>query len=227
MGAMITKRHFQALWVAACALTLLVGFSQVQPSGWLEDYHRLEHIGGVPLEQVWVAPELDVRNYHTLYIAPVEVDQRALKNRGDSTREMAQRLVMAFRKSLNRTLQETEIFRIVSTDPYFSTVKQGALTLQMRVTEFSPGSPPVRALIGFGAGATKIQVEGKLIDQATGEVVAEFADRRLHPGNALVLGVRTAMDSEYLMGIDLKQMIDGIAKLFIFLREEGPVGNRF
>lgn len=223
---MMSKRFVQALCVAACALTLLVGFSTVQPSGWLEDYHRLEHIGGVPLEQVWVAPDFDVRNYHTLYIAPVQVDQRALRNRGDSAREMAQRLVAAFRKSLNRTMQEAEIFRIVSTDPYFSTTKHGTLTLQMRVTEFSPGCAPVRALIGFGAGATKIQVEGKLIDNATGEVVAEFADRRMHPGGALVLGVRTAMDSEYLIGIDLKQLIDGIEKLFIFLREEGPLGNR-
>jgi hypothetical protein len=223
---MMSKRFLNAMMVAATALTLLVGFSTVQPSGWLEDYHRLEHIGGVPLEQVWVAPEFDVRDYRTLYIAPIQVDQRALSNRGDSTREMAQRLVEAFRKTLNRTLQDAEIFQIVSTDPYFSTTKQGTLTLQLRVTQFSPGCAPVRALIGFGAGATKVQVEGKLIDNATGEAVAEFADLRMHPGGALVWGVRTAMDSEFLIGVDLKQMIDGIAKLFIYLREEGPTGNR-
>lgn len=224
---MLSKRKLKAIFVAAIAMTLLVGFSQVQPSGWLEDYHRLEHIGGVPLEQVWVNPEFDIRAYQTLYIAPVQVDQRALRNRGDSTREMAQRLVEAFRKSLNRTLQEAEIFRVVSTDPYFSTTKHGTLTLQTRVTQFSPGCPPVRALIGFGAGATKVQVEGKLIDNATGEVMAEFADLRMHPGGALIWGVKTAMDSEYLIGVDLKQLIDGIAKLFVFLREEGPIGNRY
>ncbi len=223
---MLMKRVFKALLVTTTAVALFTGFSTAQPSGWLEDYHRLEHIGGVPLEQVWVAPEFDVRNYHTLYIAPVQVDQRALGHRGDSTREMAQRLVTAFRKALNRSLQDAEIFRIVSTDPYFGTQKHGTLTLQLRVTQFSPGNAPVRAFIGFGAGATKIQLEGKVIDNATGEVLAEFADLRMHPGGALVWGVRTAMDSEYLLGVDLKQLADGITKLFIFLREEGPLGNR-
>lgn len=224
---MAMKSIVRSIGIVGVALTVLVGFSQVQPSGWLEDYHRLEHIGGVPLEQVWVAPDFDIRNYHTLYLAPVQVDQRVFRHRGDAMREMAQRLLEAFRKTLNRSLQDAEVFRVVSTDPYFSMARQGALTLQLRVTQLSPGSPPVRALIGFGAGATKVQVEGKLIDQATGEVLAEFADMRMHPGGALVWGVRTAMDSEFLLGVDLKQMIDGITKLFIHLQEEGPPATQF
>jgi hypothetical protein len=32
-----------------------------QPTGFLQDYHRLGHVGGVPLEQVWINPEFDVR----------------------------------------------------------------------------------------------------------------------------------------------------------------------
>jgi|GEM_PF-2431847 len=218
---MRTRKLAQSLALAIVAMTMLVGFSQVRPMGWLEDYHRLDHIGGVPLEQVWVSPDLDIRNYHTLYIAPVLVDQRVYRNRGDNVREMVQRLTETFRKVLNRTLQETEVFRVVSTDPYFSLTKQGGLTLQLRITDLSIGNPPVRALIGFGLGATRIQLEGKLIDNATGMTVAEFADMRMNPGGALVWGVKTAMDSEYLLGVDLKHMIDGIAKLFIYLREEG------
>lgn len=184
------------------------------------------HRGG-PLEQVWLDPLLDVGAYHTLYIALIELDARAMRSKSVEEREMAQRLVDAFRASLNRELQDAEIFRIVSTDPYFSLTKQGGLTLRIRLTEFSRGNPALRGLIGFGVGATQVQVEGKLIENATGRVVGEFADRRLHPGGALVWGIQTAMNSEYLIGVDLKQILDGIVKLFIYLREEGPLASQF
>ena len=217
-----TRLHAYAL-AGALAVTAVSAFAgTAHKTGWLQDYHRLNHIGGVPLEQVWVQPEFDVRAYRVLYIAPVQVEPCAYRRNGEQDHQAAQRLAAAVRQQLEVRLREAGIFEVVSTDPYFSAARSQALTLQVRITEFNSGNPGARALIGFGAGATEVQLEGKVIENKTGRTLSEFADRRLHPGGSLLLGPKATKDSEYLIGIDMKGILDGVAKLFVYLREEGP-----
>ncbi len=198
----------------------------VQPSGWLQDYHRLGHVGGVPLEQLHIEAEFDVRAYRVLYIAPVQIDPLAYRRKGKEDHEKAQRLGVAMRKVLEAQIKDLGIFEHVSTDPYFMTVKDQALTLQCRITEINSGSPGQRVMIGFGAGATEVQIEGKVFEHKLCRTMVEFADRRLHPGGAMLWGNKKASDGEFLIGIDMKMIIDGIVKLFIFLREEGPPNDQ-
>jgi hypothetical protein len=224
---MFRKPVLRVAVLAALGFTMLVGFSQVQPAGWLQDYDRLGHIGGVPIEQVWVHPEFDVQSYRTLYVAPVQIDPLAYRRKGEQDHESAGRLAKTFRQVLNKELQESGIFPIVSTDPYFAPSRDGALTLQIRITEFNSGNPSARAWIGFGAGATEVQIEGKVIENSTCRTLVEFADRRLHPGGALLWGAKLAKNGEFLIGVDMKQILRGVVKLFVHLREEGPPAYQF
>lgn len=210
----------------AVLLPLAASCATVQPTGWLQDYHRLYHVGGVPLEQVWIEPEFNVQAYRTLYIAPVQIDPLAYRDKGEADHEKAQRLAAALRRAVYNELKNAGIFEIVSVDPYFTTVHDQALTLQLRITEINSGNPKLRQIIGFGAGATNIQIEGKLFEQKTCRTFIEFADRRMHPGGALMLGMKLASDGEFLMGIDAKGIMRGIVKLFVFLREEGPPNDQ-
>lgn len=208
---------------ALIALPAAAGFAaKAHKNGYLQSYHRLGHIGGVPLEQVWVHPDLNVLSYRTVYIAPVQVDPMAARRNGQVDYQAGLRLGAALREQLNLQLQGAGIFQFVSTDPYFSFPRHGALVLEMKITEVNSGNPSLRRRIGFGAGATEIQLEGKLIEARTCRTLFEFADRRLHPGDALFMGGAKSADAEYLMGIDLRMMMDGIIKLFIHLRESGP-----
>ncbi len=211
---------------AAAALTLLSAggacAANAHKNGYLQDYHRLGHIGGVPLEQVWIHPELNLLDYRTLYIAPVQIDPLAYRRNGEQDRQAGARLGGALRNAVTKELQGAGIFQFVSDDPYFSVPRHGALVLEMRITEVNSGKPRLRQLVGFGAGATEIQLEGKLIEARTCRTLFEFADRRLHPGDALLMGRTKSQASEYLMGIDLRMMMGGIIKLFIYLREQGP-----
>jgi Domain of unknown function (DUF4410)/Protein of unknown function (DUF3313) len=191
-------------------------------NGYLQSYHRLGHVGGVPLEQVWIEPEFDVRKYRTLYIAPVQIDPYAYRRNGEEDRQKAHRLADAYRMVLEQELQGSGIFQFVSTDPYFSRRREGALVLETRITEVNSGNPRQRVMIGFGAGATEVQVEGKVIELKTCRTLVEYADRRLHGGGAMFWGRKNAEDSELLMGVDMKGILRGVVKLFIFLREEGP-----
>ena len=136
-----TRLHTYAL-VAALAVTAVSAFAaKAHKTGWLQDYHRLNHIGGVPLEQVWVQPEFDVRAYRVLDIAPVQIEPCATRRNGEPDRQAAQRLADAFRKQLENRLREVGIFEVVSTDPYSSTARSQALTLQVRITESTPAIP--------------------------------------------------------------------------------------
>lgn len=224
---MKTRRMFPSLRLLAAAALLTAPAAEApaataHKNGYLQDYHRLGHVGGVPLEQVWIHPELNVLDYRTLYIAPVQVDPLAYRRHGEADRQKALRLGAALREQLALQLQGAGIFRFVSTDPYFAVPRHGGLVLEMRITEINSGNAGLRKTLGFGAGATEIQLEGKLIEARTCRTLFEFADRRLHGGDALLLGRRKAADAEYLMGINLRMIMDGIVKLFIHLRESGP-----
>lgn len=219
------QRQLSSL-LAACALLALAPTpgpaAKAHKNGYLQDYHRLGHVGGVPLEQVWIFPELNLLNYRTLYIAPVQVDPVAYRRNGEKDRLAAVRLASALRTQVTQALQGAGIFQFVSDDPYFAVPRHGSLVLEMRITEVNSGNPRLRRMVGFGAGATEIQLEGKLIEARTCRTLFEFADRRLHPGDALLIGTQKSADGEYLMGIDLRMIMDGIVKLFIYLREAGP-----
>lgn len=217
-------RTFLTVCLAAVTLTGLCG-STAYYNGWLQDYQRLEHVGGVPIEQVWIQPEFNISNYRVLYIAPVEIDPCAYRRGGEVDRQMAERLAGALRCEMEQQLRSLGIFAFVTTDPYFAVARKGQLTFQTRITEIYRGHPRHRIMFGFGLGSTEVQLEGKLYEQSSCRTFVEFADRRLHGGIAPILGFHTATNSEYLIGIDLKMISCGITKLFVYLREEGPQGD--
>ena len=99
---MIRKIAIAALlaMLVGTAGTAAAGSTNAHKNCWLQDYHRLGHIGGVPIEQVWLHPEFDIRNYKILYIPPVQIDPMAYRRRGEPDRAMAQRLAVALRQEL-------------------------------------------------------------------------------------------------------------------------------
>ena len=55
--------------------------------------------------------------------------------------------------------------------------------LDLAITHMDPGSRAKRLLAGeFGAGHAQLQIEGKVIDVESNEVVASFAERRRSSG---------------------------------------------
>src|SRR5690606_36444703 len=124
----------------------------------------------------------------TLYIAPVQIDPAAYSENGPMDHAMATQQAERVRKILVGERQAAGIFSIVSDDPYFSLPRREVLTLQVRITSISSGDPEKRFKFGFGKGSTHIQIEGKLFDNKTCQTFVESADRRNHPGDALILG---------------------------------------
>jgi hypothetical protein len=226
-----TRYLLRSLIAAACAALATYACAEpmvtsAQQTGYLQDYYRMNHIGGVPLEQVWIEPELDLRKYRSLYIAPTRIDQSAYYKKGEQDHQIATNIANGLHQDLLRELKGAGIFGFVSDDPFFAAPRQQYLTLETRITEIYSGDPEKRYKPGFGAGATAIQIEGKLIENRTCRTLFEFADRRNHPGDALWVGKKNSADSQYLIAVDSYQIMRGITKLFIYLREMGMPANQ-
>ena len=61
--------------------------------------------------------------------------------------------------------------------------------LTVAITQWHEGNKVLRALIGLGLGATRVQYEGVLTDARTHKILFAFADARIHPGGPSVLGL--------------------------------------
>jgi len=216
-----------ALIGVAVAPTVVAGqITTAQPTGFLQDYYRLGHVGGVQLEQVWINPAFDVRAYRTLYVAPTRIDPQAYYRNPQMDHGIATQISQSLQAQLTGQLQGAGIFQFVSDDPFFSGKRPQALTLETRITEIYSGDPQKRYENGFGAGHTTIQIEGKIVENRTCRTLVEFADRRLNPGDALFIGRAKSANGQYLLNLDSNGVMRGIVQLFIYLREMGPPANQ-
>jgi hypothetical protein len=91
------------------------------------------------------------------------------------------------------------------------------LRLETQVTRFDMGSGWKRYFSPFifmAAGATDLQLEGRVVDLGTGRVVLEFADRRRHMGNtAWGPNPQNLKDEGFAMKHTARQTANGLACL--------------
>lgn len=226
MNARFLTTLFSAALLAGATAPLAAQITSAQQTGFLQDYHRLGHVGGVQLEQVWINPAFDVRAWRTLYIAPTRIDPQAYYRNPGMDHAIATQISQSLQANLTGQLQAAGIFKFVSDDAWFSGKRPQALTLETRITEIYSGDPQQRYSRGFGAGHTIIQIEGKIIENRTCRTLVEFADRRIHPGDAMFIGRAKSADGQYLLNLDSNGILRGIVQLFIYLREMGPPANQ-
>ncbi len=224
MTSKFIKSIVLAVMVFSIAPALPVYGAKAVKTGYLQDYARLGHVGGVPVEQVWVDPDFDIKNFSTLYITPVQVapgaaqDAQSLANAKKLSKMMQAQMVSSFKT--------TEMFNVVAGNSFLKKGDKSVLVLQTRITIIDNGKGWVRNLIGFGAGATTVQLEGKVFDARYKRTYMEFADRRVNPGNRFFGGKKSTCDAEFLQGIDLKRISQALVDLFAYTKENSPTSKK-
>lgn len=135
-----------------------------RPSGYLSDYDRL--VEGEYLEAYWVDIAA-IRRSKTPYILLGKISADKVSDHKEVTVEQTI-------SWLKNDLLDGRI--IVNQD-------DGGYRLDLAITHLDPGSAAKRLLAGeFGAGHAQLQIEGKVIDNQSGRVVASFAERRRSSG---------------------------------------------
>lgn len=128
---------------------------------------------------VGLDPTFDVRAYTVLLVDRIAVNPSEVKD--DEDRELAARVSPLFQTELIARARSAGLFeRVVNLAETTYTATEGARVLRLEggLTRLDAGSRALRYFVGFGAGASKAQIETRVIDVATGKAVLVTADRR-------------------------------------------------
>lgn len=131
---------------------------------------------GVPLHQgqkldlVFKDPNLNFKDYEGVIIKKTIAE--APTTHVVPSESVAEVISSALYEEINRA----GVFKDVKKEG--EEVSSRYLVLETSLTELNPGSGAARYLIGFGAGATNIQVEGRIVDPTTNKTLFTYIDRR-------------------------------------------------
>jgi hypothetical protein len=150
---------------------------------YVTDYERMSPAYDPDVSLVYVPQETSFRDCKGIIIGDVKVGSAWV----DSP-DQAKRYATFFRVVLRNELLKLKKFDFVSLDKDEGGPTgdpQGrTLLLEGQITKFDMGSGLLRYLDYFlwflQAGATDLQVEGRITEAATGKLLVEFVDRRRH-----------------------------------------------
>ncbi len=155
-----------ALTICFCYLLFSCGEVQVRKSV----YNSIPLQKGKKLDLVYKDPNLDFKSYDGLIVKKTAAEV--------PTTDVvpSESVADAISSALYEEIKGAGIFKDVKKEGQEVTLKY--LVLETSLTELNPGSGAKRYLIGFGAGASNIQVEGKIVDPTTNKTLFAYVDRR-------------------------------------------------
>ncbi len=151
----------------------------VPTSECVTDYDRMSDDYEPLASLVYIPDSNGPARYRAVAVGPFAVGS------GVEPRERAFGYATLFRVLLKRELEKLEEFESVALESGGAGSAHGSgdeLRLEGMVTRFDMGSGTMRYMHGLlpllPSGATDLQVEGRLMEGATGKVLLEFVDRR-------------------------------------------------
>jgi hypothetical protein len=168
---------------------------------------------------VGIAPGFNVKSYRVLLVESFLVAPAEIKDEEDVrlARDMSAYLRTQLVSKLRAAGMYAEVLDGSITQP---PVGKDVLLLQGDISRPTEGSQALRYFVGFGAGATKAQIETRFLDGQSREVRTITADRR-----AAGVGIFGG-DSRQFLTESIDQMAAGLVKLLLRLAAGGRPGQR-
>lgn len=163
------------------------------------------------IDEVEILQPFKLSDYAKIILLPLDTESAKLPPRDDNTykpvKEVLSRADEIFFKGLEDEL-ENEV-KVVSQDKVpekdVDLENNKLLILKGRITEINPGSRALRIWIGFGAGRSRVEVAGELLEAKTQKTLLKFKQGRL-----------AAMDTrsyEKTLSADLERIARDIGKM--------------
>ena len=156
----------------ATAILIFAGCSHVAQSGFISGYNQLQR--GKHLEKVLASQDFVKGKGIAIEIRkPIS---QGVQNNEEFPLKEAQNYLF---EVLQRNLATEPGIHIISTGTEKSSLGERYLVLETAITRLDPGSRAMRWFASeLGAGHSKVQVEGKLVDPHSGKLLIQFADSR-------------------------------------------------
>ena len=175
----------------------------------ISDYARMTDEHDPALSLVYLPETAKLAGYRNVVISEFTIGEHVVEDR-----EAADRYALLFRILVKMAMTKSGSFEHVALDVP-ADGGQPACRIEGMITKFERGSGWSRyfgGLLFLGTGATDLQVEGRLVDAATGAVIMEFADRRRHLGNTpWGPNPRNLKDGDFAMNVTAKLTAEGLA----------------
>ncbi len=186
------------------------------------NYDRMSEEYDPPVSLVKINPEAHLRMYKNVVVGKFEVGEGWVKD----TEKASHLAGTYFRQVLARELLESGSF-YVSLDPEF-TAETPTAVFEGKLTVFDPGSGSGRFLsyVFFflqSVSAVDLQVEGRIRDARTEEVLVDFADRRKFLGHTPWGPTPNTLNDDWAMKQTCILTARALANLLAYLRGEQEI----
>ena len=129
------------------------------------------------LGKVYLAPGFNFKPYDILFVSNPSTSEVSPKKDIDPNE-----MKIILKNQLIGKLDSINVFNTVTDDESVLSSKEipatKVLVMESAITELDPGNRALRYLVGFGAGATKVQVETEIKDSKTKQLYFMAYDRR-------------------------------------------------
>jgi hypothetical protein len=170
---------------------------------------------------VGMRPDFTPKTYTAIVLTPLTVAPGEIKDEEDI--RLAKDMAAYFQAQLAKRLEAAGLFARVIDASVSSTAPTGVrvLRLEGEIPKLTEGDQALRYFLGlYGAGAAKAQVETRLIDVESRQVVMITADRR-----AASMGFFGG-DGRQFVTESMEQMAEGYVKLLKHVSAGGRPGKR-
>jgi hypothetical protein len=181
------KRSAAAGWLPLLLILLAAAGchypAPIQTYEYVTSYRRMSDRYDPTLSLAYAPEPTALGRYRGIVIGPVDVGEGWVEDRED-----AFGFATFFRVVLKSKLEALGKFDLVALGleecPEAGLVPEQVLLMEGKITRFDMGSGFLRylsfILVFLQAGATDLQIEGRLIEPMSGRLVLEFVDRRRH-----------------------------------------------
>jgi hypothetical protein len=130
------------------------------------------------LDELEVVSTFKLADYDRVVVETFDTSSTPLPEKSDNTYGPVQyalaHATLPFTDGLSGQLQKPAVAAV---EPG-KKMEAGELRVRGKVTEMDPGSQAARYWAGFGAGATRTEITGEVVDGSTGKVLLRFRQQR-------------------------------------------------
>lgn len=130
---------------------------------------------GPDIDKIEIVKTFHFADYRDIVVEPFDTSAAKMPDKDDNSYEDARMTLAASTEGFVQGLR-ANLGHKVSIGERAS--EPGTLIIRGKVTEMDPGSRAARYWAGFGAGAARSEIEGEVIDAATGETLLRFTQQR-------------------------------------------------
>ncbi|MFW6457165.1 MAG: hypothetical protein ACOC0A_02630 [Planctomycetota bacterium] len=186
---------------------------------YVERYDRMSDSMDPILSLVYFSPNVSMSEYKGCIVGNIAVGGEWVEDQ-----KVGQAYATYLRMLLVQELEKLEAFEKVTLDPN-EDVPSPAMRIEGMCTVFDTGSGTQRFFSYFlpflqKGGATDLQVEGRIYNVKSGELIMEFVDRRRHLGNTPWLPNPGTFSDKFVMKHTVWEVAHSLALVLSGSRQE-------